>query len=43
MSYKMYNQNFQQAYYGMNSYNTYFWNKTQVYENVLVNFTSNVT
>jgi hypothetical protein len=26
MSYKMYNQNFQQAYYGMNSYNSYFWN-----------------
>jgi len=43
MSYKMYSQNFQQAFYGMNSYNAYFWNQTAIYETVLVNFTSNTT
>jgi hypothetical protein len=40
MSYKMYNQNFQQFYYSANCYNAYFYNKTEVLKTVLVNITS---
>lgn len=39
MSYKMFNQNFQQAYYGMNAANAFFSNATAVVSQVLVNIT----
>lgn len=39
MTYKMYYQNFQAAYYGANLYNAYFWNQTAVMANVLTNAT----
>jgi len=42
MSYKMYNQNFQQAYYAANLYNDYMWNATATMADVIVNITADV-
>jgi hypothetical protein len=35
VSSKMYSQNFQQFYYALNCYNSYFWNETDVLATVL--------
>jgi len=41
MSFKMYNQNFQQAYYGANLYSSYFWNAAETKTNVLTLISNN--
>ena len=35
MSFKMFNQNFQQAYYGANLYGSYFFDDVEVKKNVI--------
>ena len=40
MSFKMYNQNFQQAYYGENLFQAYFWNATETKANVISNISN---